>query len=66
MTITLNDRPISLPPLATLAQLLELQGITPDGKAVAVNNNAIPSPLWHETLLHDGDAIVVFRAFYGG
>lgn len=52
--------------LTPLAKIMEEQGITPAGKAVAVNDLAIPPSLWAETLLHDGDKILVFRAFYGG
>lgn len=66
MTIYLNEKPIMAADLTPLAKIMEEQGITPAGKAVAVNDLAIPPSLWAETLLHDGDKILVFRAFYGG
>lgn len=52
--------------MTPLATILEQQGITPSGKAVALNDLAIPPSLWADTMLHDGDRILVFRAFYGG
>lgn len=66
MTIYLNDKPIMAAELTPLAEILRQQEITPDGKAVALNDLAIPPALWADTLLHDGDRILVFRAFYGG
>lgn len=66
MTVYLNDKPLMAAELTPLGQILEQQGISPAGKAVALNDLAIPPSLWAETLLHDGDRILVFRAFYGG
>ena len=66
MTVYLNEKPIMAADLTTLAVILQQQGISPAGKAVALNEIAIPPSLWAETLLHDGDKILVFRAFYGG
>lgn len=66
MTIYLNEKPIMAADMTPLATILEQQGITPSGKAVALNDLAIPPSLWADTMLHDGDRILVFRAFYGG
>ncbi len=66
MTVYLNEKPIMTAEMTPLGALLEQQQITPAGKAVAVNDRAVPPALWQETLLHDGDRILVFRAFYGG
>ncbi|MDE6145936.1 MAG: sulfur carrier protein ThiS [Muribaculaceae bacterium] len=66
MTVYLNEKPIMAADLTPLAVILQQQGISPAGKAVALNEIAIPPSLWAETLLHDGDKILVFRAFYGG
>lgn len=52
--------------LTPLSKIMEEQGITPSGKAVAVNDFAVPPSLWAETMLHDGDKILVFSAYYGG
>ena len=66
ITVTLNNKPLTLPAMTTLAAALEAQGITPAGKAVALNDTAIPPDLWPQTILHDNDSLTIFRAFYGG
>lgn len=66
MTIYLNEKPIMTADLTPLSKIMEEQGITPSGKAVAVNDFAVPPSLWAETMLHDGDKILVFSAYYGG
>lgn len=65
-TVTINEKPIQCAPLTSLASLLTANGITADGKAVAINGKAIPPSLWAETIVTEGDNILVFRAFYGG
>lgn len=66
MTVYLNERAVQVAPVTSLEKLLMDNQITPAGKAAAVNDRAVPQSLWGETLLHDGDRILVFRAFYGG
>lgn len=52
--------------LTSLGKLLTDEGITPTGKAAAINDRAVPPALWAETILQPEDRILVFRAFYGG
>lgn len=66
MNITVNDKPVIVPPLTSLADVMAERDITPAGIAVAVNGNAITPTLWKSTMLCEGDSILVFKAFYGG
>ena len=51
---------------ATLAQLLEKEGFTGIGQAVAVNNEVVPKARWVEFPVADGMKITVIRAVCGG
>lgn len=66
ITVTLNDKTLTLEQPISLGRLLAQQGISPAGKAAALNNLNIPMAQWDSTLLKDGDNIIIFRAFYGG
>ncbi|MBD5293240.1 MAG: sulfur carrier protein ThiS [Muribaculaceae bacterium] len=66
MTVYLNEKPLQVAELTTLQKLLMDNQITAAGKAAAINDHAVPPGLWAETMLHPGDRILIFRAFYGG
>ena len=52
----------------TIADLVRALGRDPGraGTAIARNGNVIPRRAWHDTVLHDGDAIEVVVAVGGG
>lgn len=50
----------------TLSQLISELEIVTTGIAVAVNRKIIPRQLWEQTLLSEGDSIVIIKAVYGG
>lgn len=50
----------------TLSQLISELEIATAGIAVAVNRKIIPRQLWEQTLLSEGDSIVIIKAVYGG
>lgn len=50
----------------TLSQLISELEIATTGIAVAVNRKIIPRQLWEQTLLSEGDSIVIIKAVYGG
>lgn len=37
-----------------------------NGIAVAVNNRVIPKEIWKDTILHEGDNLLLIGASYGG
>ena len=66
MKIRLNDIELTLPTGQSLTELLAMQGIAPQGVAVALNGAVLPRGRWPETRLGDGDEIHLFTAIAGG
>lgn len=50
----------------TLRQLLEQEGFTGIGQAVAVNNRVVPRTDWDDMPLTEGMKLTVIRAVCGG
>lgn len=50
----------------TLAALLQSQGISEKGHAIAVNNRVVPRAQWAEYTIADGMKITVIKAVCGG
>ena len=68
MKVTLNGTATDVSDGATLAALLENNGVAADtrGVAVAVNDTVVPRAKWAETPVADGDTIEVIHAVQGG
>jgi len=67
MKVEINRHPVEVPDgCVTLAQLLEKEGFTRVGQAVAVDNIVVPRARWAETPLAEGMKITVIRAVCGG
>ncbi len=66
MTITINDKKIKIGEGATLHQAIEHEGIKPQGIATALNGTVINAVNRKETILKDGDTILIIKAFCGG
>ncbi|RCF47846.1 thiamine biosynthesis protein ThiS [Aeromonas hydrophila] len=66
LTIRLNDKAQSLAAGQSVADLLAVQGVNPQGVAVALNGAVLPRGRWAETRLNDGDELHLFTAIAGG
>lgn len=66
MQITVNDRILEIADNATLQDALNAKEIAPQGIATALNGHVIPAQARAATILHEGDKIVIIKAFYGG
>ena len=66
ITITLNNEKKQLNDNLTIAQLLELEGVTAVNIAVAVNNAVEAKTDYQSRKLSDGDSVLIIKAFYGG
>lgn len=66
MTVTINDKAHVFDEGTSLAQAFETLGLPAMGVATALNGTVIPGPKRAETILSDGDKIVIIKAFYGG
>ena len=65
ITITLNNEKKQLNDNLTIAQLLELEGVTAVNIAVAVNNAVVAKTDYERSKLSDGDSVLIIKAFYG-
>ena len=67
MKIKINKTEQELNDGLNLKQVLEhMPNIPESGIAVAVNGDVVPKTDWESSIIADGDAIMVIRAFYGG
>lgn len=65
MNITVNNKTTETTATTLLALSQELQ-LPQKGVAVAIENKMIPRTEWEQTLLHDGDNIIIIKAACGG
>ncbi len=63
--VTLNGEPREVH-AADLAALASELALPERGVAIARNGEVVPRSRWHETPLHDGDAIELVTAVQGG
>lgn len=66
ITVKFNDESIQIADTATVEQLLGEKKISAVNIAVAVNGQMVPKTEYAGTQLHDGDTMLVIKAFYGG
>ena len=65
MRLTVNNKEGSFVS-TTLSELISELEISTAGIAVAVNRKIISRQLWEQTVLSEGDSIVIIKAVYGG
>ena len=67
MNVEINHRMVDVPAgITNLEALLEQEGFSGKGQAVAVNNRVVPKARWGETPLEEDMKITVIRAVCGG
>lgn len=67
MNVEINRKVVEVPQACdTLASLLQSQGISEKGHAVAVNNRVVPKTQWTDYPIADGMQITVIKAVCGG
>lgn len=67
MKVEINHHIIEVAPgITSLSELLETEGFTGVGQAVAIDNTVVPKAKWAETVLKDGMKIIVISAVCGG
>lgn len=65
MKVKINNTEVDI--LAqTVAQLAVDQQLPDKGVAIAVNNDMVPRTEWNDRPIHEGDDIVILKAFCGG
>lgn len=66
MKITINSKELELPAGTSLAELLKSQGLDGPGYAVAVDGKVVRQQQRQETILSDGNSVLVIKAVCGG
>lgn len=66
MDIYLNDKTVKIDEGTTVETLLAMNNISSAGTAVALGGKLVPKSTWGDTVLNDGDKIMVISAAYGG
>lgn len=66
MTVKINDKTVTLPEGATLADAIAEVGVNTNGIATALNGTVVPAQRRADTAMHDGDSVIIIKAFYGG
>ena len=68
MNVSLNGRPVELPPEATVADALAATGRAPEGRgtAVALNGEVLARTIWPRAHLEEGDRLEILTAVQGG
>jgi sulfur carrier protein len=66
MTVTLNDKQYDTPEGASLADFIATLGLSPQGIAIAIGEAVVPKSRWKDTLLTDGEELMLIHAVSGG
>ncbi|MDR0365028.1 MAG: sulfur carrier protein ThiS [Bacteroidales bacterium] len=66
MNIIINNNSREVAEGCTLERLIDEIGYKEFKFAVAVNNQVVKKTAWDETILYDGDKVIVIKAVSGG
>ena len=67
VTVSVNDKLLTMTNITTLTQLLAQLGLSASqGVAVAVNDRVVPRSAWYTHCIADGDQVLVIQATQGG
>lgn len=64
--IVFNNKPIELESDTSLQEFVDKNGMIPTNIAIAVNNSVVPKEKWENTIINDGDTLLIIKAYYGG
>ena len=67
MNVIVNNKSVELPDASGIKALLQKLNLTsPQGIAIAVNEQVVPKSDWESCVLKDNDAVLLIRATQGG
>jgi sulfur carrier protein len=66
MQVTINGESATFNKQTSVAELLNLQGITQQRLAIEINMEIVPRSEYHNHTITDGDAIEIVQAVGGG
>lgn len=66
MKIYINQKEIEVQDSISVKELLDMQQISIEGTAIAIDNKLVPQNEWNDRILTDGNKITIIRATFGG
>lgn len=66
MKIYINQKEIETQDSISIKELLDMQQITIEGTAIAIDNKLVPKNEWNDRILTEGNKITIIRATFGG
>lgn len=64
--IVFNNKPTELESNTSLQEFVDKNGMIPTNIAIAVNNSVVPKEKWENTIINNGDTLLIIKAYYGG
>ena len=66
MKIYINQKEIEVQDSSSVKELLDMQQISIEGTAIAIDNKLVPKNEWNDRILTEGNKITIIRATFGG
>ena len=66
MKIYINQKEIETQDSISIKELLDMQQISIEGTAIAIDNKLVPKNEWNDRILTEGNKIMIIRATFGG
>ena len=66
MKIYNNQKEIETQDSISIKELLDMQQISIEGTAIAIDNKLVPKNEWNDRILTEGNKITIIRATFGG
>ena len=66
MKIYINQKEIETQDSISIKELLDMQQISVEGTAIAIDNKLVPKNEWNDRILTEGNKITIIRATFGG
>ena len=66
MKIYINQNEIETQDSISIKELLDMQQISIEGTAIAIDNKLVPKNEWNDRILTEGNKITIIRATFGG
>ena len=66
MKIYINQKEIEAQDSISIKEALDMQQISIEGTAIAIDNKLVPKNEWNDRILTEGNKITIIRATFGG
>ena len=66
MKIYINQKEIETQDSISIKELLDMQQISIEGTAIAIDNKLVPKNEWNDRISTEGNKITIIRATFGG